>query len=384
MFIKSLEKRNRKLIDYAFQEDKEEIIYPNTYLLDLDTIVANGKMMIEEANLYNIDLFFMTKQLGRNPLICKKLMDIGYKGAVVVDFQEAVIMMENQIPIAHAGHLVQVPDQMIERLLTYGVGMVTIFSIEKAIKINEVAKKIGIIQSICLKFYEEDDFIYPGQNGGFPIAEIEEKLNELQQLKHIKVTTLTTFPCYLYDENIKEILPTKNLDTMKRASTIVEKILGYPMRLNMPSGNQTTLLKNIANSGGNSAEPGSALIGMTPNNIENKALEQPAMIYVTEISHNFKGHGYCFGGGSYPRGEMDVALVGEEYANAKRIEIVKPSAENIDYYIELEKEAKVGDKVLMLYRTQIFVTRSNVAVISGLDNNQPKIEGIYTSTGIKI
>lgn len=383
MYINSLEARNSKLIDYAFHKDKE-IILPNTYILDMDVLIENGKMMIEEAKLLGLDLFFMTKQLGRNPLACKKMMELGYKGAVVVDFQEALIMIENEIPIAHAGHLVQIPNGFLEKLLSYGVSLLTVFSIEKAKEINIVAEKLGIVQEICLKFCREEDLIYPGQNGGFFLEELVEKIKELQMLDSIMITTLTAFPCYLYDEILGKVLPVRNLETMKKAQIEVEKILGYQIKLNMPSCNQTSLLEEIITSGGNSAEPGSALLGMTPNNIENKAMETPAMVYLSEISHNFKGKSYCFGGGSYPRGAIENALVGNDYASARKIKVVQPKAENIDYYIELEEEGRVGETVLMLFRSQIFVTRSNVAVVSGIQADKPKLEGIFTSTGYRI
>lgn len=384
MFLKSLETRNKKLIEYAFSQNREETIYPNTYILDLDTIIENGKIMLEEAKSNQIDLFFMTKQIGRNPLICKKLVELGYKGAVVVDFQEALVMMKHNIPIAHAGHLVQIPNGMLEKLLNYGVGILTIFSIEKAIKVNDIAKNLGIIQEICFKFYGEEDFIYPGQNGGFPLEEVKDRIEQIQELSHIKLTTLTTFPCYLYHEKEEEVLPIKNLDTMKKAQLEAERIVGYPLKLNMPSCNQTMVLSNIAKSGGNSAEPGSSLVGMTPNNIANKAIEKPAMIYVSEISHNFKGHAYCYGGGAYHRGSMDSALVGKEYLSSQKVKLIQPSADNIDYYFELEEKCNVGDIALMLFRTQIFVTRSNVAVVSGLQTDNPKLEGIYSATGQRI
>ena len=42
----------------------------------------------------------MLKQIGRNPLIARALTDMGYVGAVCVDFREALTMVENQIPLA--------------------------------------------------------------------------------------------------------------------------------------------------------------------------------------------------------------------------------------------------------------------------------------------
>ena len=64
-----------------------------------------------------------------------------------------------------------------------------------------------------------------------------------------------------------------------------------------------------------------------------------------------------------------------------KIKVTPPTDESIDYYFELNEEANVGDTVLGAFRTQIFVTRSDVALIGGLKENKPYIIGIYDSLG---
>jgi hypothetical protein len=43
----------------------------------------------------------------------------------------------------------------------------------------------------------------------------------------------------------------------------------------------------------------------------------------------------------------------------------------------------VGDTVVYAFRAQVFVSKCFVAVVSGVGSN-PKVEGIYTSTGIRL
>lgn len=62
---------------------------PDSYLIDMDVLIDNAKKILEAAKVRNIRLYFMLKQLGRNPYIAKKLVELGYEGAVVVDFKEA-------------------------------------------------------------------------------------------------------------------------------------------------------------------------------------------------------------------------------------------------------------------------------------------------------
>ena len=61
--------------------------------------------------------------------------------------------------------------------------------------------------------------------------------------------------------------------------------------------------------------------------------------------------------------------------------------EFIDYYIPIKNDkdrVNVGDAVIFSFRTQIFVTRAKVAVISGLQKGEPKLLGIFNSLGDKI
>ena len=132
MYLDTLEKRNSGLIDCAFTLHQQGLLLPNTYIIDLDTLLDNGKKIMNESKKHGFETWFMTKQLGRNPLVCKELIKIGFDGAVVVDFQEAMVMMEHHIPIGHIGHLVQVPHHMLTKVMEYGVGIITVFSMEKA------------------------------------------------------------------------------------------------------------------------------------------------------------------------------------------------------------------------------------------------------------
>ncbi|TCL60117.1 putative amino acid racemase [Kineothrix alysoides] len=381
MFLDDLELRNPKLIEYSFKMHQSGKINPNTYILDLDTILNNSKELITEAKKYDIEPYFMSKQLGRNPLVCKKLMGLGFKGAVVVDFQEAKIMIDNNIPIAHIGNLVQIPDGMLKKVISYGVGMITIFSLEKARKIDEIARQLGITQNICLKFYNKKDFLYDGQKSGFLLEDLEYVLAEILKLKNLKIDSLTAFPCYLYEQKSDKVLPTANLKTMQSAQKRIHKLFNFEPRLNVPSCNQANLMYQVSLQGGSSVEPGSSLMGMTPDNVNHTSREIAAMVYVTEVSHNFQEHAFCYGGGSYFRGKIDKALVGTDKDASRKISVIKPAPQNIDYHIELSEQSEVGKTVLMAFRTQVFVTRSEVAVISGLQQDKPKIEGFYTSGG---
>ncbi len=56
-------------------------------------------------------------------------------------------------------------------------------------------------------------------------------------------------------------------------------------------------------------EPGHALTGTIPANQQGDQPERIAMLWLSEISHHFRGDSYCYGGGYYRRGHAQHALV---------------------------------------------------------------------------
>ena len=91
MFLDKLCKTNPNLIQTAVHMHQQEQIMPDTYVVDVDQFLENAKAILQKANEQNIELYYMLKQIGRNPYLAKELEKIGYKGAVVVDFKEAEI-----------------------------------------------------------------------------------------------------------------------------------------------------------------------------------------------------------------------------------------------------------------------------------------------------
>ena len=55
--------------------------------------------------------------------------------------------------------------------------------------------------------------------------------------------------------------------------------------------------------------------------------------------------------------------------------------ESIDYHFSLEGLFPIGSPVCMAYRTQIFVTRSRVALVEGLARSRPLLLGVWDSQG---
>lgn len=381
MFLDIVEKRNPDLLKAALSLHQKGEILPDSYILDLDAILANGRMLLEEAEKRGIKLYAMTKQFGRVPLIAKKLVEMGFAGIVTVDFKEAETMMKYGIKLGNIGHLVQIPSSMVEKVVSQNPEIITVYSLDKMREIDRAAKKLGNIQSVMLRVLEKESRIYSGQKGGFYLEELENLISDSKDLKNIRIEGITSFPCFLYDGERNSIEKTSNVETIHKAKKILEDIGIQVSQLNMPSATSLENMRSIELAGGTHGEPGHALTGTTPFNSRNPSGEIPAIVYVSEISHNLDRSSFSYGGGHYRRSGMENALVGNSFQNLKRVKIEAPSPESIDYYFEIDSNERVGDTVLSAFRTQIFVTRSDVAVVEGISKGEPKLVGIFDSFG---
>ena len=384
MFLKKMIERNNKLIETSFQLHQAGKILPDSYVVDMDVLLENAKAILEEGNKNHIDQYFMLKQLGRNPIIAQELIKLGYKGAVVVDFKEALVMMQHNIPICNVGHLVQMPKQMVQELVDYGCEYFTVFSLDKIKEINEAAKNSNRIQKLLLKVVGKDDMIYSGQTAGFRLEELKDVVEQIKKLENVRIEGITSFPCFLYDENEEKIKSTNNLNTLLSAKEILKNEGIEVKNVNAPSATSVFTIKEMGKYPVNSAEPGHGLTGTTPMHAKKNCVECPCVLYLSELSHNFDGHAYCYGGGHYRRSHVANALVGKNLNDAKMVSIIPPTDESIDYYFEIPETCEISDTVIMAFRFQIFVTRSQVVLVKGISTNTPQIMGIYNSLGDEI
>lgn len=381
MFLNKLKKENPKLLETVVQLHQQQKLLPDSYVVDLQQFRQNAAEMIHSANEKGIRLYFMLKQIGRNPVLARELMELGYAGAVVVDFKEAQVMMRNHIPIGNVGHLVQIPEGMIPQIVEYGPEVITVYNADKVRSISRAAAELGRVQKILIRVFDEGDMIYSGQTAGIHLAALPEFLQEIQNLPGIRVAGITSFPCFLYSEEAGDIAPTANLHTVLKAREILVENGIDPEMINTPSATCGRTLELMAAYGCNCGEPGHGLTGTTPAHVDRDLPEKSCVAYVSEVSHNFAGRGYCYGGGFYRRSHVEHALVGTQARAMKTVKVIPPSMESIDYHFGLSEPCAVGETVVMAFRFQIFVTRSDVVLIDGIAQGQPKIIGVYDSLG---
>lgn len=382
MFIEALKTQNPALIQSARKLWQQGAILPDSCVIDVDQVMENGRRLLMAAAHHDIRLYLMTKQLGRNPWLAKRLIALGFRGAVAVDFKEARRMRNAGVPVSHAGHLVQVPTSQIPETVAASTDIVTVFSLEKAREISVAAQQCGYTQPIMLKIFADQDTLYPGQEAGCPLTALDDVVGVIRTLPGVQLAGLTHFPCLLWDEERQQTLPAPNLQTLLEARDKLHQRGIEISQINAPSASGCSTLSLLAQHGVTHAEPGHALIGTIPSNKHGEQEERIAMLYLSEISHQFQGNSYCFGGGYYRRGHAQSALVyppaGEAAVPASLLPVDDLS---IDYHLPLAGKFPIASPVVMCFRTQIFVTRCDVALVSGVQAGKPVLEALYDSLG---
>lgn len=382
MFIKALQRQNPALIASTLRFWQQGRIAPDSWVIDVDQVLENGKQLLKTAQQYGISLYLMTKQFGRNPWLAEKLLALGYQGIVVVDYKESRVMRRAGLPVSHQGHLVQIPSAQVAGAVEQGTEVITLFSLEKAREVSAAAVAAGRTQAVMLKVYGENDFLYPGQESGFSLADLDSVVADIRQLPGITLAGLTHFPCLLWDEKQEKILPTPNLRSLLAARDKLESLGVSVRQLNAPSATSCSSLPMLAEFGVTHAEPGHALTGTIPANQQGDQPERIAMLWLSEVSHHFAGQSYCYGGGYYRRGHAKHALVFAPGSSiAKQAQLNNVDDSSIDYYLPLEGEFPIGSAAIFCFRTQIFVTRSDVVLIAGIQSGKPEIVARYDSLG---
>lgn len=376
MFLQTTLRRNPDLIRLAVHLHRDGQIGPNTYVIDGDAVVRNSQRLAEAGAQHGLSLYFMSKQINRNPFLVQRIA-AAIGRAVAVDWEEALALAAAGVQLGNVGHLVQPPEWALDRLAHLAPEVVTVFSVAKARGIGAAAARLGRVQPVLLRVAESDDAFYPGQSGGFSLAELRWAVRDMLAAPGLQVAGVTSFPCLTFDPESLTAQPTAHLPALLAARTLLEQEFGLGgLQVNAPSLTCCATIPYLAEMGVTHGEPGHALTGTTPLHAVSEQPEVPAAVYVSEVSHLYGGKAYCFGGGLYPRSRVQTALVGKDPERLIHVDVESMPPEAIDYYGTLlpapDQSVAVGDTVICAFRMQMFTARSHLAVVSG-----GKLVGLY-------
>jgi predicted amino acid racemase len=392
MFLDVLRRRNPKFVEAAMSLHQAGQIPANSYVLDLDTVEANARVLKAEAARNELKIFAMTKQVGRSSSFCRAVQRGGIEKSVAVDMACARATHRAGMPVAHLGHLSQVPrfeaDAAARR---FRPDYWTVFNHEKGREAGAAALKAGYRQNLLARIKAEGDVFYRGHEGGFEASEIVAVADALDRLEGGRFAGITTFPALLFDHETRKVKPTPNLATLARAADALRKANRGDIEINAPGTTSSVLLAGLKEAGATQCEPGNGLHGTTALHVVEDLPELPAMLYLTEVSHLSGGKAYCFGGGFYidpifPDYPVRALVSPEPTAAADallEVEIPPPSA--IDYYAMIDAQGtrapQPGDTAVFGFRGQAFVTRAYVVGVSGISQGKPEVESIENGFG---
>jgi predicted amino acid racemase len=387
VFLDVLIRRNPALIRAAVGLHQQGLLPANSYVLDLDAITENARMLATEGSRLGLRVYAMSKQIGRNPDALAAIRAGGIDACVAVDMTDARAVAAAGSTVGHVGHLVQVPRGEATQAAGMRPEQWTVFSTDKAREAAAAAREQAWTARLLARVHAPEDRFYSGHEGGFPVADLLAAVDALDALDGATCVGVTTFPALLFDAASRTVSPTPNLATVARAAEALRRERGGEVEVNAPGTTSVRTLATLADAGATHVEPGHALTGTTPWHAIEDLPERPAMLYLSEISHQHGGRAYCFGGGLYVDPVFEpypmTALVGAdpEEALARRVPAEVPPPSAIDYYGQLEADAATGDSVVFGFRAQAFVTRANVAAISGAATDRPTVAGVWPSAG---
>lgn len=389
MFLDLLRRRNPALVDAAVTLHQRGELPAGTFAIDLDAVRANASAIAAEAARLGLDVFAMTKQMGRNPDFCRAVVDGGIGASVAVDMADARATARAGMRLGHVGHLVQVPRAEVAAAAGLDPQNWTVFSDEKAREAAAASAALGRDQALLARIRAEGDEFYSGHEGGFPAHDVLAVSDRLDALDGASFAGITTFPALLFDAERRGVRGTRNLATLETAAKRLADAGRPGVRINGPGTTSTAALATLASAGVTQVEPGHALTGTTPWHAVEDLAELPAVCYVSEVSHHYGGRAFCFGGGMYvdpvfPPYQVR-ALVGREPGALALLPAALPPPSAIDYYGQLDlaeaPPVAAGDTVVFGFRAQVFVTRAYTAGIEGISTGNPRVAGIYAADG---
>ncbi|QOC92154.1 alanine racemase [Micromonospora craniellae] len=392
MFLELLRRRNPGLLAAAAHLHQSGDLPANCYALDLDTVAANAAAIRREADRLGLSAYAMTKQVGRNPDFCRTIRDAGITEAVGVDLQCAVADHLGGLGIGHLGHLVQIPRHEVSTAAALTPRYWTVFDDTKATEAATASAAAGREQPLLARIEAPGDRFYRGHEGGYPADQIVAVAERLDALPGARFAGVTSFPTQLFDPAAGRVVSTPNLDTLRSAAAALRAAGRTHVELNAPGTTSAAMLAMLAEAGATQVEPGHGLTGTTPWHAVTDLVEEPAVLYVSEVSHLWSGRAYVFGGGLYVDPVLGLggtrALIvprGGGLDDAYLVDVEMPAPEAIDYYAMADVSAAPavapGDTVLFGFRPQAFVTRALTAGVTGIRSGDPAVSGVYAADG---
>jgi predicted amino acid racemase len=391
MLLTRVLQRNPDMVATAIDFHQRGVIPADCYLIDLDAIAENARLMAEEAKRWDLRTYVMTKSHNRNPYVTRVALEQGLHSTVLVDTMEARVVHRFGLPVGHVGHLSNIATNAVPDILAMEPEVVTVFTYEAARNVSEAAKALGRVQDIYVRVNKPGDECFPGMIGGWTEDECVEGIRPILDLPGVRIAGLTAFVNISYQAtDVKSAQPTDTFFTMLRAKEKLEQAFGLEgLRVNAPGNNNCATFGTLAEHGATDVEPGIGLMGSSLAHAHQDLAEKPAQVYVSEVMHHWEGKAYVLVGGlAYYTG---ISGGPNEYPIRCATGSTFDEAE--DNFMTLADRSlpvghgvcddgangKVGDTAVFALRAQLYGNRAPVAIVSGISSGEPRVECLFDS-----
>ena len=392
MFLTNLVEQNAAFARTVIDLHQAGDLPPDTYVIDLDTLAENARLICDEAHRLGLQVVAMSKHIGRNPDALRALRSNGVDSFVAVDLACARAIDRASQPLGHVGHLTQIPRAAAAEIAGMAPEHWSVFSPEKAREAAAAARRVGRVQGLLARIFSDGDTVLPSRAGGFDAAHVLSVADDLDAAAGGRFSGITTYPALSFDRQRHQVVATANLRTLERAAALLASHGRTDVAVNAPGETSTTVLRMLAGAGATHVEPGHGFTGTGALHGVAALPERPAMLYLSEVSHLAGDTAYCFGGGLYLcSGSIDyqpTAIVGRdlEHALTQRVPAeLSRKHQLMDFYGLLHPRPgdtlHTGDSVIFSFRAQAFYTRSMVVGISGISTRAPRLHALHTTDG---
>jgi predicted amino acid racemase len=405
-FLETMMRRNPALIRAAYELYSSGQIHQDTYVVDLDAVRQNSRSISRAAKEAGLKTYFEPKQFGRNPLACAEVVKSGMEEAIAIDMEEAKAIHRLGIKVGHVGHLGQVPSGEARWVVgTLSPEVITVYNVEKAAQISRAAKAVSKKQKLLLKVIGDADLAYYTLGGGVAESDVVATARRIRSLPNVSVVGVTTYPSMRYNLSTRRVEPTPNFETLVRCAARLRDAGFEIEQVNAAGLSSTTTMQTLADNGATHAEPGQALIGMTPLHGFSDEPEIPGMAYVTEVDHVLGARAFAYASGFVANVTIGIwnpltyeylyALAGSSLKELMRQKVVLeppvlPGSDPTFFmYLTLRRTPgttlKVGQTVVTACRGQVYRANSvKVAVVGGVQSGKPRLKGIFDRNGIRL
>lgn len=310
MFLDTVLARNLRLVDCAAELHRTGAVEPDTYVVDLDAVEANAALLAKAARRQGLGLWFVAKQIGRNPELVQAVA-LHLPRFAAIDVREARTLHAAGAQAGNVGHLVQTPHRALPEMLAWCPEAVTVFDLANARAVSDAAHKLGCVQDVLVRIEGAPGTVHPGQEGGVPLSGLEGFAAEAERMPGIRLAGATAFPCVQCEPGSGQPRPTATFELARQAQALLTERGHTELKLSAPGVTCAATLPMLAGLGATHGEPGHALTGTTPlHAIDPQQPERPAYVYVTEVAHLLAdGRPALHGGGFYPRSGVKSALI---------------------------------------------------------------------------